>query len=352
MSVTDRTLRAAENVRRTVNRQVNGVTRSLTAAWVQAWDEVVGEWRAALAELVAASADGGWPSRGALTRFDRAQQAIEITHKRLLELYAEAGQTISAKLPEVTAEAAQWEARLIGSQLPPNASVVLGVTFDRVDPIALEAIVTRTTQQVNSALWPLAAEATAAMHGELVRGIAAGTNPRRAAALMLRRVRGRFDGGLARAVNIARTEMLDAHRYAARAQDLANADVVEEWVWLAKLDRRTCPSCLAQHGTSHPLDEVGPIDHQQGRCDRLPVTKPWRALGFDIDEPPGLSPESSQAWFDGQSEEDQVAIMGAERLALLRSGEVSWDELSQRRTNPGWRDSMVPTPVSQLRRDA
>jgi hypothetical protein len=41
--------------------------------------------------------------------------------------------------------------------------------------------------------------------------------------------------------------------------------------------------------------------------------------------------------------------MGAERLQLLQSGAISWDDLSTRRQTDGWRDSFGVTPLKNLR---
>lgn len=185
------------------------------------------------------------------------------------------------------------------------------------------------------------------MRSTLIRGIALGDNPRDAARTMLSRVEGGFNGGRARALVIARTEMLDAHRASAQAQDLANAESLAGWQWVATLDTRTCPSCLSQHGTVHPVADPGPMDHQQGRCARLPKAKSWRDLGFDIDEPADIFPDA-QAWFEGLPANDQVAVMGQARLDLLKSGKVGWADLSTRRSTDGWRDSYAPASVTDL----
>jgi SPP1 gp7 family putative phage head morphogenesis protein len=228
---------------------------------------------------------------------------------------------------------------------------VLASGFNRVDQTALEAIVQRSREQITALSAPLAGQADAAMRAVLVRGIAVGDNPRRAAALMLQRVQGAFDGGRNRALVIARTEMLDAHRAATNANHAANADVLAGWQWVAQLDKRTCPSCWAQHGSMHAVDDPGPQDHQQGRCTGVPVTKPWSQLGFAIEEPASILPDA-QSVFDALPEADQLAVMGRDRLALLRSGKVAWSDLSVNRSTPGWRDSFAPRPTKDLRKRA
>jgi SPP1 gp7 family putative phage head morphogenesis protein len=164
---------------------------------------------------------------------------------------------------------------------------------------------------------------------------------------MVRQVEGQFNGGLTRALTIARTETLDAYRQAAAAVQDASRDVLEGWVWLAQLDGRGCPACWAMHGTVHPLDEPGPLGHPNCRCSRAPKTQSWRDLGFDMDEPEDQIPDAEQV-FQALPRAVQVRIMGPARLGLLDRGEVSWPDLARRKDNPGWRPSWMPVPVQDL----
>jgi len=349
VTVTPDVLALTRRMRATVDKTVDAATRDLVKAWVTAWDELTVEWQAAITDLVNASVDGAWPSRAQVLRAERAVRALDLTEARLDALADEAGVRILRDVPALTGDAAVWQARLIGAQYPDlaPAEARTGVAFNRVDPATLDAIVTRTTQQITAMTYPIGREATSAIASSLIRGVAVGENPRVAARRMLSTVESGFNGGLTRALVIARMEMLDAHRAGAFAQDQANRDVLTGWQWVATLDVRTCPSCLVQHGTQHPVDEQGPIDHQQGRCARVPVTRSWRDLGFDLDDPPSAVPDARE-WFDNLPAEKQVQVMGPARLRLLDDGRISWDDLSTRRVTPGWRDSMVVTPVRDL----
>lgn len=348
VSVTDETLQLLAELRVAVDATVDAATRDLVKAWARAWDDLQPLWRDALADLVAQSQDGRWPSRQTIYRAERVLVALDTTQDALEALAATAGVRITSTLVDLTSEAAQWQARLMSSQLPAPGTGGVALSWNRVDPLALEAIVRRTSTQVTSTLIPLSGEATAVMNRTLIQGIVIGQNPRQAARDMLRRTEGGFNGGLTRALNVARTEMLDAHRAAAHAQNQANRELLRGWQWSAALDSRVCPSCLAMSGQEFPVDVPGPIDHQQGRCARLPITLSWADLGFmGIEEPPPVTP-SAEEWFSGLSRDEQLRIMGPTRLDLLDTGKASWSDLATKQSASGWRDSYKPTSVKAL----
>jgi SPP1 gp7 family putative phage head morphogenesis protein len=248
----------------------------------------------------------------------------------------------------VIAATAAAEPAIMASQLPASlAAAVLETYAARIAPTALEAIALRARQQIHSGTWPLTEQATGAMRRALIVGVATGAHPTDAARDMVRQVEGAFNGGLTRAINIARTEMLDAYRNTSAAVHEANSDVLDGWTWIATLDRRTCPSCWAMHGTHHPLDQAGPWDHQQGRCARMPKVKSWLELGIPGQEAEDLTPDAERV-FAALPPDDQLAIMGPGRLALLTAGRVSFADLAVRRDNQAWRPAFVARPVREL----
>lgn len=351
MAITHQTIRLNNGLRLVITSLTNQATRNLVQAWVRAWDEISTEFATAIDDLLEVG-DGAWPTRSQVLRADRAQRALDIALDRLEGLSDLAGVLVVKDAGEAAGTAADWQGRIIASQLPPSSTprAELAATFDRVDVGALDAIVERTTERIESTRRPLGREATEAMQRELIRGVGVGDNPRVAAAQMLRRVEGAFNGGLTRALTIARTEIIDAHRSGAAAAQFANTDVLAGWVWTAQLDSRTCPSCWSRHGSQHGLAETGPNDHQQGRCARMPKTKTWRQLGFNVAEPADVLPDA-RAVFAGLSKANQLAIMGPVRLHALDTGAVGWGDLSVQRFTRGWRPSWAPRPVRQIRRD-
>lgn len=312
----------------------------ITAAWSRAWDELAQEWREAIDDLVARSEGGQWPTRAQIVRSARAQAALQATTQALAELVTTTNTLAVGDLDALVGMAAEHHAQLLAAQLPPGATI----PPTGFDPRAVAAIVERTAGQITALTWPLSGEAEAAMRSALIRGVAVGDNPRTVAADMLRRVQGAFDGGRARAENIARTEMMDSLRVASKQAQDANRDVLAGWRWTAALNARTCSACLSMHGRVFGLDEPGPQGHQGCRCARTPVTRTWRELGFDIDEPPRTAPTGLE-WFERQPEKVQRKILGPKRFKAWKDGTYPPERWAVLRQTPGWRPSWAVGPV-------
>ncbi len=314
---------------------IDVTTQRIVQAWSTAWDEIAQE------DLAAAAEDGQWPTRSQIARNVRAQAALQATAAKLQELVAATQAAVTGDLDELVQTAAVQHSQLLAAQLPAGYQLPAAV----YDKTAVELIVARTTRQVTALTWPLQPEAAAAMRASLIRGMQVGDNPRRVAADMLKRVQGVFDGGRARAENIARTEMIDAYRAASQEREKAAADVLQGWVWVCALTERSCISCISQHGQQFPPDQEGPLDHPSGRCARAPVTKTWKELGFNIEEPPRAIVETGEEWFNRQPEATQKTIMGPKRHAAYKAGDYPPEAWSVRRDNPEWRTSYGVGPV-------
>jgi SPP1 gp7 family putative phage head morphogenesis protein len=347
MAATKTTIRLATRLRTDLLKVTDQQTRDLVAAWARAWDEVAGDLDAAIQEL-AANADAGIISRSAVLRSNRLRFALDGIARQLTRLGEDAGVRIIGDLADVVRQAGAAQEAIIASQLPRSERDQLR-GWDRVDSRQVEAIVQRSTERITSDMWPLSSDSQAVIRREIVRGLAAGTNPRATARRIVQRAQSGFNGGLTRALTISRTETLSAHREAARLAHMANADVLAGWRWQCALSSRTCPACLAKNGELFPVDTPGPDGHPNCRCARSPVTKSWRDLGIDLDEPASVFPDA-RAWFSEQPDSVQLKIMGSQRLALLKSGDVAWSDLATKKRNPEWRDSWQVTPVKNLGR--
>jgi hypothetical protein len=153
----------------------------------------------------------------------------------------------------------------------------------------------------------------------ILQSIAMGQNPRKLAAEIVSKALGM---GLTDSLRMARTVQLWTYREATRANYIANSDVVKGWVWFAELDTKTCMSCVAMHGTVHPLDETL-NDHHNGRCAMIPITitnkNPIEQTGID--------------WFEKQSDSKQSQMMGEGRYTAWKDGKFELDKLTTTREN-------------------
>lgn len=336
MAFGDQTRRLLEELRRALVDITDEQARDLVAAWVDAWNEVEPDLRDALLEVLVA---GETISRAQMLRSERLQKVLGVIRRKLEALAKDVGVRVIADLERVIDMAGSAQASIIDSQLPPGAEQLIDLdAWSRVDQRQIDAIVRRTTKQITSRTQPLSDDAYAAVRGELVRAIASGSNPKATAKRMVARAEREFNGGLSRALTIARTETIDAYRDAAAAGEEQHEDVLAGWIWLANLRPGICPACLGMNGTVHELDEPGPMGHQNCRCARVPKVKPWSELGFDLEEPRSEIPDADE-FFAGLTKEQQVDILGRRGWEAWNLGQWPRESWAERRSTDGWRDS-------------
>lgn len=300
----------------------------ITQAWATAWSEVSAELLDILTVILT---DVGRVNATAVVRYERLARVLAGIADHLDELAGQLQVRVTNDLADVLDHAEVGTRELIAAQ-----RLSRSVPGRYVPTPALQAIVRRTTQQVTSTALPLADETYATILGELTRGVAAGDNPKATAARMLRRAEDLHNFGAARAVNIARTETLDAYREGSRAAQDAHADLLAGWAWIAHLGSRTCRSCLAMHGQVFGLEVPGPDDHQQGRCSRVPVVR--EADGsVDLSWIP-----SAEDHFAQLTEEEQRALLGRRGYDAWAAGDFPIEAWTKTRHTDGWRDSQVP----------
>lgn len=322
---------------------LSAVERQTVERWGAAWEGVKGELEAALIDLAASNA-GGRVTRTQILQSVRLQAALEAMGQALESIVNETSITTGTLLEAAVAEASSAGVQMISAGLTGATRATLRDSLTEASPEQISAIVARSQQQITKRTYYLADEATKAIKAQLVKGIAVGENPRRAASLAYRGIEDQWNGGLARARTIARTEMIDAHRAASQATEQANTDVLEGWEWVAHLgDDRTCRACLGMHGTVHPLDQFGPAGHPNCRCARVPKTKSWEALGFPGMREPSTKTPDADAWFKGLPEEEQRRILTNRGYELWKQGKYPRSNWASRKENDGWRDSYQPT---------
>lgn len=166
----------------------------------------------------------------------------------------------------------------------------------------------------------LGASASQAARARLIEGVTLGRGTREIAASM----QGAFDGNLARALTVARTETLRSYREATRETYAANDDVLSGYVWQASHSARTCAMCWAMSGTVFETAEVFST-HPNCRCVMLPVSRknPITVKG-------GVE---AFAELDAQT---QRAILGAGKFEAYRRGDFTLNELVATRRDPRW----------------
>lgn len=338
MSITTDTLGVIERYRAATGQIIDDHTRTLTAAWVDAWNQVADDLDNALDALTATAV----PTRSQIRRSRKLAAALDAIGAQLDALARQTGIVIVGTLPTAMELAGTTHAALLATQAPGGAGTWLVTDWDRVDPRAIASIIGRTTSQIHASTWPLSDSAVASMRANLIRGLAQGDNPRVTARRMLAHTEGTFNGGLARALTLARTETLDAMRDAAALVDNANASVTKGWEWVASLSTTTCSACWSMHGQQFPLTTAGPLGHPNCRCTRVPVLKSWDDLGFDgIVEPPPIMPDA-EATFAALSPEEQLAILGRAKFDAWSRGQFPMSSWAERVDNPGWRPSYRP----------
>ncbi len=163
-----------------------------------------------------------------------------------------------------------------------------------------------------------------AMTNLLARNVGLGVNPR----VTARQMRAQFEVTRTRALTIARTESLRAYRAAAQMTMQENADVLDGWVWVSAMDRRTCVGCMAMHGSVHPLTETLE-EHPAGRCMAAPRVKGSKQR---------IATGSER--FAALSAERQRVALGPAAYEAYRDGALRLEDLVGRTHSERWGDSI------------
>jgi len=224
----------------------------------------------------------------------------------------------------------QGDAReLLLSTLPQAISVTPALPLAQLHSVVLN---TQLGTPLGNLLAGLGAEAARGAREKLVEGVALGLGTREIG----RNLRDSFAGNSIRALLVARTEVIRTYRDSALQTYKQNRGVIKGWLWIAQLGPRTCPVCIAKHGSFHSLEESF-ASHPACRCSPAPKTKTWTELGFPDDIPEtGLDPEPGEDWFARQSAVTQEAILSPGKYRLYRDGEIKLDDLVQETVHPVW----------------
>lgn len=219
------------------------------------------------------------------------------------------------------------------AQGPIPGGTPIPATFTRFNPIATFDLIGKLSEgsPLRDLLKTVAPQGVTNARQVLVESLVKGDNPN----VTARALREELNVSLTRAATIARTEILGAYRQASIDTYRANNDVVKGWVWEADFSSRTCAMCLAMSGTFHELDEPF-ASHPNCRCTPVPVTKTWEELGFQgiADTRPVLT--TGVEWFDKQTDNVKLAILGKEKLELYKAGKLDLKDLIGEREDSKW----------------
>ena len=339
----DRLAHAATQARHALDRRLDTTSHTITTTWDRT-ARILADHLATLAQDAAA---GDWQAAHAAAHLT---QALAAARPDLAAAHTAATRAALQDLDQIIRLADRTQHQMIQAQAAGRPLTDLGITLQHADPAQITAITRRCTRHITARTAPLPAQAEQAIRAHLQAALTAGWHPDTTADRIAAACHDACHTWAARYTTIARTEQLDAHRAAARATQQANRDILAGWEWVADLDQKTCRACIAMHGTRHPIDEDGPDDHPNGRCARVPITRPWSDLGIDLpDTPSPWQPGDGPAWLEQQPDDTQRAILGDRGLQAWRNGDWPPDQWArQNPATPDWRRSYTAAPQPRI----
>jgi hypothetical protein len=184
-------------------------------------------------------------------------------------------------------------------------------------------------------LYQLAPTTVDRISSKLIEGVGLGYNPQKVGNMIV----DLLGEGLSSAMRWARTTQMWTYREAGRATMVANADILDGWVWFAILDDAVppCESCLAKHGELFPLDETLD-DHYNGRCVAIP-----HVAGDD-----NPVQQTGEDWFSSLDPEKQKEILGAGKLEAYNDGKFEFGQLSRQVPDDVFGSMRVGVPLKDL----
>lgn len=306
-------------------REEGAQMQAMTARWLVVERNLEESIQSVLAEIERRQAAGERWGRhtGPYARLERFQALLRQVRQELARFTADAERTIQAGMGEYAALGVEQSAAQTALAL---GDPELAGQFHRLSAPAVENIVAvlqhdAPVGELLRGAWP---EGVVRMTDALANGVALGWNPRKTERAM--RVAGR--SVLQRALLIARTEQLRAHRTAS-LENYRASGVVAGYKRLAAKGARTCLACLLADGQFYELGESFDA-HPACRCTLIPVLR-------DVDAPQW---ESGRDWFGRQPEATQRSMMGPAAYDAWRSGAVTLDDLVERHEHPVWGGSL------------
>ncbi len=268
----------------------------------------------AIGELIAAAEANG--EKVTLAQLHRSGHLKRIEEIVITELETITGKTYAQIIAE------QGHVATLAATQAVTAGRSAGVTMRALQPRAVEQIVGALQEgsPLRALLGQLPGAAAERIRDSLVQSVALGRNPR----LTARLVNDALGGNMARALTISRTETLRAYRAATIQTYRENSGVLRGWTWVCAMDARSCASCIAMHGSTHPFDE--PMGtHPSCRCSAAP----W------LRSEPSPVP-AGESIFEDFSEDRQRTILGGAAFRAYQDGAITLPDLVKVRESPAW----------------
>lgn len=329
---------AIDRFRRDLLRLERRSASEIVRVYGEAWKRIKSELERLQTEYEFARSRGEKPGPDWVYQFNRARSFRDQVLQELQSFAQYAEGKVRNDQEEAIRIAEEQSERLTRLALgtPPTG---LEINWNRIDRAAVQSILgmTQPDSPLHRLLMSISTDGAQAAEDALVQGMLLGQNPREVARTM-RKVLGT---ALSRALTIARTETLRAHREATRASYQSNSDIVKGWVWHSETGERTCAACWAMHGTEHRPDEILD-DHPNGRCAMIPKTRTWAEIGkqygIDLSDIPDTNPEIEPgiSLFERLSEEKQIKILGPAKWQAWKDGKFALADIVGRARSKEW----------------
>ena len=341
---------AVESFRRELLRKERRAASEMVRVYGEAWKRIKADLERLHAEYEGAKARGEKPGPDWIYQYNRARAFRDQVERELLAFAQYAEEKIRKQQWEAI-EAAERHAEELTRRALGKPPAGLVIDWNRIDRAGVETLLgmTQTDSPLHRLLLSVSREGAKAAEDALVQGMLIGENPRDAA----REMRKALGTQLSRALTIARTETLRAHREATRASYQANSDIVKGWIWHSATDERTCAMCWAMHGTVHNVDEILD-DHPNGRCAMAPETATWsqigRMYGIDLSDLPDANPEIrlGTSLFMQLPAEKQIKILGPAKWAAWKDGKFTLSDLVGRKRSREWGTHRYEKSLAEL----
>ena len=319
----------AQQFQRELGLSQQAAEDQMLAAWRDAYGKIRTEYQAVLDKIADAVEAGDDVSPAWLYQQTRLE-AADATAREQMALYARQAENGVERAQEAAVRQGQAHAAALTQEAVTSAG--LSGSFVDLNPDNLRHLTGHLADgsPLAGLFSGLGDEVATQARNALVQGVTLGWNPNKMATMIGQSL----DMPRHRAITVMRTESQRVYREVARETYQANDDVLVGWVWTASLSARTCPACLAMHGTVHPVTET--LDgHPRCRCAMVPQTPSWADLGIEGVEDVRPPSRDAEAWLKAQPPRTQRAILGAKYAPWAR-GEISMGDMVARTHSPDW----------------